>query len=161
MIFRLTQCTVSHVDDSGTVHPVHTAHSFKDDTLCFDDRLNFVQTQFTPNVAFTMRTFRFNIDGSGDSTSFQQQAIACSLHLDATSNVGHDQAAACDCYSQSDCQADPTDPASFNLPTEYTYDNSCGGSPIFYRIYPQRMTYEAGTLLCSNDGGTLPVRTPL
>ena len=29
-------------------------------------RLNFVQTQFTPNVAFTMRTFRFNIDDSGD-----------------------------------------------------------------------------------------------
>ena len=94
---------MSHVDDTGTTHPVHAAHSFRDDTLCFDDRLNFVQTQFSPNVAFTMRTFRFNIDGSGDPNAVQQQTIACSLHLDSITNVGQDQAAACDCYTADDC----------------------------------------------------------
>ena len=96
---------MSHVDDSGTTHPVHAAHKFKDDTLCFDDRINFVQTQFSPNVAFTMRTFRFNVNGSGDATAVQAQTIACSLHLDATSNIIQDQAPACDCHTQSDCQA--------------------------------------------------------
>ena len=96
---------MSHVDDSGTTHPLHVAHQYKDNTLCFDDRVNFVQTQFTPNVAFTMRTFRFNVAGSGDATAVQGQTIACSLHLDATSNISQDQAPVCDCHTQSDCQA--------------------------------------------------------
>ena len=78
-------------------------HSFADDSVCFDSaRLNVVQTEFFPNVSFNMRTFRFNI---GDSpTESQQQSVICSLHLDPVNEISEEQAEACSCHTQSECE---------------------------------------------------------
>ena len=54
---RLTECKV---EDETNTHELFLIHSFKDDEVCFDSgRLNVVQTEFSPNAAFDMRTFRF------------------------------------------------------------------------------------------------------
>ena len=74
---RLTECKV---EDASGDHEVYPIHSF-DDNLCFDNgRLDVVQTQFTPNTVFTMRTFRFNIDGTDDANSVQQQTLSWGLN---------------------------------------------------------------------------------
>ena len=55
MCLRLTECKVEH-----ETNELFLIHSFKDDEVCFDSgRLNVVQTEFSPNAAFDMRTFRF------------------------------------------------------------------------------------------------------
>lgn len=78
-------------------------HSFASDSVCFDrSRLNVVQTEFSPNASFNMRTFRFNVDGS--ATESQQQTVFCSLHLDAIANISQDQASDCSCYTQTECE---------------------------------------------------------
>ena len=106
----MTGCTVTHIDSTGSSHFVHPVHKFKDDTVCFDNsRLMFEQTQFTPNVEFTMRTFRFIIDGE-DSSSPQPQTISCHLQLDPIANLVQEQADNCDCYTETECQT-PAVPA--------------------------------------------------
>ena len=55
ILLRLTECKVEH-----ETNELFLIHSFKDDEVCFDSgRLNVVQTEFSPNAAFDMRTFRF------------------------------------------------------------------------------------------------------
>ena len=59
LYLRLTECKVT--DETNTTE-VFAIHSFKDNEVCFDtDRLNVVQTEFFPNAAFNMRTFRFTV----------------------------------------------------------------------------------------------------
>ena len=78
-------------------------HDFVDDSVCFDSaRLNVVQTEFSPNAVFTMRTFRFNI--GGPATESQQQSVICSLHLDPVNEISRGQASECSCYTQTECE---------------------------------------------------------
>ena len=108
-ILRLTGCNVAYTDESGSTHYVHPVHAYNDNTVCFDNsRLMFQQTEFTPNVAFTMRTFRFNINGE-DSNDVQQQTITCSMHLIPSADLVQDQAADCTCYDEASCTT-PTGP---------------------------------------------------
>ena len=70
---RFTECKVV---DSTNTHELYIIHSFENDSACFDNsRLNVAQTEFFPNAAFDMRTFRFMIDGQ--ETESQQQTILC------------------------------------------------------------------------------------
>ena len=85
----------------------------KDDTVCFDySRLLFQQTEFTPNVAFTMRTFRFNINGQDDSNDVQQQTITCDLHLIPAADLVQQQADDCTCYDAAACSTPAITPLS-------------------------------------------------
>lgn len=78
-------------------------HSFAGDSVCFDSRrLNVVQTEFSPNASFNMRTFRFNV--GGPATEAQQQSVICSLHLNPVNDITQEQAGACSCYTQSECE---------------------------------------------------------
>ena len=78
-------------------------HSFANESICFDSaRLNVVQTEFSPNASFNMRTFRFTNDGS--ATESQEQTVICSLHLDPVNEISQEQASECSCYTQSECE---------------------------------------------------------
>ena len=55
ILLRLTECKVEH-----ETNELFLIHSFQDDEVCFDSgRLNVAQTEWSPNAAFDMRTFRF------------------------------------------------------------------------------------------------------
>ena len=54
-----------------------------------------------------MRTFRFNIAGTDDSSVVQQQTVNCSLHLEPVANISQDQAADCSCHTADDCSSGP------------------------------------------------------
>ena len=78
-------------------------HSYDGDSVCFDNsRLNVVQTEFFPNGAFNMRTFRFVMEGS--STESQQQTLMCILHLDPVDEISQEQADDCSCHTQTECE---------------------------------------------------------
>ena len=99
-LFSFTECKVV---DSTNTHELYVMHSFEDDSVCFDrTRLNVIQTEFSPNASFTMRTFRFNVGGS--ATESQQQTVMCSLHLDAVTEISQNQASDCSCYTQTECE---------------------------------------------------------
>ena len=76
---------MSYDDTSGTTHEVFPIHSFdtsehgiyqNDADVCYDfARLDVRQTQFSPDIVFTMRSFRFNVPGS-DPNAVQQQSIS-------------------------------------------------------------------------------------
>ena len=96
------------VSDSTGDHEVYPFHSFNDGATCADNRLNVIQTDFGPDIVFTMRTFRFII--SGTENKEQQQTIVCNLHLDASENQNQNQPARCTCYTSDECQLDPEYP---------------------------------------------------
>ena len=99
-LLSFTECKVV---DSTNTHEVYPMHSFAGDSVCFDrTRLNVVQTEFSPNASFNMRTFRFNVNGS--ATESQQQTVSCSLHLDPVDDINQGQASDCSCYSKIECE---------------------------------------------------------
>ena len=101
-MFSFTECKVV---DASSNHELFLMHSFDGDSVCFDySRLNVVQTEFYPNAAFNVRTFRFNYDGAAAAES-QQQTIMCSLHLGPVSEISQEQAQNCSCYTRSDCES--------------------------------------------------------
>lgn len=68
-------------------------HSFSDnDAVCFDNsRLSVVQTGNGSDVSFSMRTFRFIVEGASRSDA-QAQTIRCALHLEASESIPDNQA---------------------------------------------------------------------
>jgi len=92
-------CTVSH--ENFEIWPIH---SFKNETICFDDRLNVKMpnletTYLNPVIEFEMRPFRFR-DGKPANVK-QEQAISCSLMLsDTTTTVENNT---CECYDKDEC----------------------------------------------------------
>ena len=84
----MTECKVVLGD-----HQLYFIHSFaEDDATCFDNsRLNVYQTSFGQNIAFSMRTFRFIVDGES-TTESQSQTIHCDLYLEPVDNVAEEQA---------------------------------------------------------------------
>ena len=87
-MFRLTECKVVSGD-----HEVFLIHSFSENNaVCFDNsRLNVIQTGFGSDISFSMRTFRFIVEGASPSDA-QAQTIHCDLHLEANESVPENQA---------------------------------------------------------------------
>ena len=81
-------------------------HSFRNNQLCADSsRLNVVQTEFGQNIGFSMRTFRFLVQGS-QATEAQLQRISCNLHLEPVADVQTTQPADCTCHAEAECSQD-------------------------------------------------------
>ena len=79
-------------------------HSFENDQLCFDNRLNVIQTVFGSNIEFSMRTFLFKTQRS--TADLQNQTLSCNLHLDPAGDVQSTQPDNCSCYSEAECSGD-------------------------------------------------------
>ena len=85
-------------------HEIWPIHSFQNDTMCFDNRLNVQMpnletTYVNPVIEFEMRSFRFR-DG-GPINVKQQQNITCSLMLAETSTTM--KTSNCECYNKDEC----------------------------------------------------------
>ena len=99
--FRIESCEISH----GELD-IYAMHSFHNNELCVDNsRLNVVQTEFGQNIGFSMRTFRFLVQGS-QATEAQLQRISCNLHLEPVADVPTIQPADCSCHTATDCNQD-------------------------------------------------------
>ena len=103
--FSVNSCKVS---DSTGEHDIYPFHSFDDGVTCVDNRINVIQTEFGPNIVFTMRTFRFVVPGTENEE--QRQTVTCNLHLDPSENANQNQPARCSCYTSEECQLDPNYP---------------------------------------------------
>ena len=97
--YSLLSCTVSH--ENFEIWPIH---SFQNETICFDNRLNVQMpsqetTYLNPVIEFEMRSFRFR-DGKPPNVK-QEQAISCSLMLSDTSTTIENNT--CECYNEDEC----------------------------------------------------------
>ena len=101
------------------------------------------------------------VDGSS-STNPQSQTISCTLHLDPADSVVEEQADACSCYDQSECEDEcsaGTDNCSDNA-TCYDTDRSflctCNdgysGDGIICDNMWSSVTYKSYDLICSVGG---------
>ena len=118
-IYSLTNCKV---EDSSGSHEVYLIHSYDNDEVCFDNsRLNVAQTEFFPNAAFSMRTFRFNIAGS-QANEEQQQTLSCNLRLNPVNAITQDQAADCSCHTESECDRTVSRASPFGEGNHALYD---------------------------------------
>ena len=70
-----------------------------------DARFKFFQSEIS---LFSLNTL-ITVDGSS-STNPQSQTISCKIHLDPADSVVQEQADACSCYTQTECQT-PAVPA--------------------------------------------------
>ena len=61
-----------------------------------------MQTEFGENVSFSMRTFRFIIEGQS-TTEEQEQHISCNLYLEPIAEVTATQPADCSCHTEAAC----------------------------------------------------------
>ena len=85
-------------------YEIWPVHSFQNDTICFDERLNVhLLTEETsyinPVLEFELRSFRFR-DGNPSNIK-QQQDITCSLMLGNTQTTMEQNS--CECYSKTEC----------------------------------------------------------
>jgi len=93
----IISCDVSYEENK-----VFAFHSFYNDELCRDTRLQVVQTQFGQNVGFNMRTFRF-ITADSSATEAQDQLFTCNLYLEPVGEITSIQPEECSCHTKADC----------------------------------------------------------
>ena len=65
--------------------------------------LNFKKSVLSQSNQFIQRDTLITVDGSS-STNPQSQTISCKIHLDPADSVVQEQADACSCYDQSECE---------------------------------------------------------
>ena len=82
-----------------------------------------MQTEFGENVSFSMRTFRFIIEGQS-RTEEQEQHISCNLYLEPIAEVTATQPADCSCHTEALLQACATPGMSTVMIDENVYDSS-------------------------------------
>ena len=74
--------------------------------MLFEKRLNVVQTGFSPDIRFSMRTFWFMTDDSSNSgvdNAGQEQTMQCDLRLNPIDAISSTQPEDCTCYTKERC----------------------------------------------------------
>ena len=85
---------------------IYLVHSFtQDGSICFDNRLDVTQTEYSPNTEIEFRSFKFTTDGTDGDIDKQKQRISCILHLNPLNSASNSQSQAnsCSCYYPNEC----------------------------------------------------------
>ena len=145
--FSLVQCKISTDDKS-----LYLFHSFENDALCREGRLNVRFEKTSPCLTIDYRTFRFNGLGHAD----QEQTIHCTLALENTPTITTETVIPdCTCKNKFDCdQAVPTTELAMSgaqeLSVEWSDDLNDSESELFKET-AENFEADMKTLLESSD----------
>ena len=145
--FSLVQCQISTDDKS-----LYLFHSFENDALCREGRLNVRFAKTSPCLTIDYRTFRFNGLGHAD----QEQTIHCTLALENEETITTDTVIPdCTCKNKFDCdQAVPTTELAMSgaqeLSVEWNDDLNDSESDLFKET-AENFEADMKTLLESSD----------